>query len=80
VYDEAHCRIEMRLVSQRKQRARVGDECFEFETGEIITTEYSYKFTCDRFARVAGAAGWATREVWTDPKRWFAVLALERTA
>ena len=74
--DEQH-RIEMHLVSQRVQQVRVADRQFTFEAGETIRTEYSHKYTPERFEALARQAGLAVREHWTDDRRWFGVFYLE---
>src|SRR5206468_10376899 len=40
-------RIEMHLVSRRRQRIALGGECYEFEEGETLHTENSHKFTVE---------------------------------
>lgn len=66
-------RIEMHLVSRRAQRATVAGRVFEFEDGESIHTENSYKYTVDGFQALARRAGWAPQAVWTDGQRRFAL-------
>jgi dimethylhistidine N-methyltransferase len=69
-------RIEMYLVSRRRQRVRVGTHEFDFEQGEAILTEYSHKYTLDSFADLAGSAGLVPRRTWTDPHERFCVQFL----
>jgi dimethylhistidine N-methyltransferase len=76
MYNAAKRRIEMYLVSTCSQFARVGAERFEFAAGDSICTEHSYKYTIGQFATLAATAGLAPVRVWTDPRRWFAVLYL----
>jgi dimethylhistidine N-methyltransferase len=75
-YNAAKRRIEMYLVSTCSQVARVGAGRFEFAAGESICTEHSHKYTIDQFATLAATAGLGLVRVWTDPRRWFAVLYL----
>lgn len=81
-FDADHGRVEMRLVSELAQAVHVpplneGDPLeISFERGDFITTEYSYKYDLDDFAGLAGEAGWHLDEVWTDERRWFAVVLL----
>jgi len=70
-------RIEMHLVSRKSQTVTVGGEAFEFEPGETIHTENSYKYTCDGFKNLAHQAGWIERALWTDPAGNFSVRALK---
>jgi L-histidine Nalpha-methyltransferase len=72
-YDEALGRIEMHLVSARRQAVRVGGRVFRFEAGETIHTENSHKYAVDGFASLAGEAGWQLVRTWTDSEALFAV-------
>ena len=74
LYNEEKGRIEMHLVSLSDQEVRVGDETFAFRKGETICTEYSYKYDLDGFARLIGETGGRVERVWTDDKRYFAVV------
>lgn len=77
IYDEEHGRIEMHLVSLRDQHVRLTDEhTFQFEAGEAIRTECSYKYSVDEFAELARTAGLTVEVVWTDPDQLFSVLYL----
>jgi L-histidine Nalpha-methyltransferase len=73
IYDRAHSRIEMRLVSRCQHQVVVVGERFEFGEGERITTEYSYKYRMETFHELAAAGGWQIERTWTDKKRWFSV-------
>lgn len=77
-FNAGESRIEMHLESVREQEVRIGRHHFAFAPGETIHTENSYKFSADAFLEMARQAGWRRRAVWTDPKGWFAVAALER--
>jgi dimethylhistidine N-methyltransferase len=72
-YDEAEGRIEMQLVSLRRQQVKVGTSVFRFDEGEPITTEYSYKYEAGQFADLAKSAGFSCVRVWIDEKRLFSV-------
>lgn len=80
VYNEAHERIEMRLVSQRRQRVVISGHEFHFGRGEPILTEYSHKFRLDRFHQLCSEAGWQARRSWSDRNRWFNISYLERAS
>ncbi|HEY0190769.1 MAG TPA: L-histidine N(alpha)-methyltransferase, partial [Kofleriaceae bacterium] len=67
VWDAQKSRIEMHLVSRRKQTVRVRGEVFAFERGEPIVTEHCYKHAPDALAGLLADAGWAVREVFADP-------------
>ncbi|MGM0413212.1 MAG: L-histidine N(alpha)-methyltransferase [Pseudomonadota bacterium] len=66
-------RVEMHLASQGPQRIELGGELFEFEDGETIHTECSYKYTVEEFRDLGRSAGFAPRRVWTDPDELFSV-------
>jgi dimethylhistidine N-methyltransferase len=66
-------RIEMHLVSTVKQMVRIGREFFQFDEGESIRTECSYKYTVDEFANLARTAGFDLANVWTDANDLFSV-------
>jgi len=70
-------RIEMHLVSRKAQTVTVGGEPFEFEPGETIHTENSYKYTRDGFKNLARQAGWIEHALWTDSAGNFSVRALK---
>jgi dimethylhistidine N-methyltransferase len=77
VFDEKHSRIEMYLVSRRRQVVNLDGQTIRFTAGEVICTEYSYKYTLDAFRDLARAAGLSVRQVWTDEAGWFSVQYLE---
>jgi len=70
-------RIEMHLRATRPTTVRLDGRLFSFAAGETIHTESSYKYTRERLAALAEAAGWSLETVWTDPKGWFALALLE---
>ena len=73
VYNVEKARIEMRLFSSRAQTVNVCDETFTFASGESILTEYSHKYTVERFGAIASQAGFTLSQVWTDPDGLFSV-------
>lgn len=81
-YNQSFHRIEMHLVSKRKQRVYVGkiNETFDFVEGETIHTESSYKYTLGQIEVLAKKAGLTVRRHFTDKNRWFdlALLAPSR--
>lgn len=70
-------RIEMHLVSRRRQTVRFGGERFDFDEGDSVHTENSYKYTVDGFRALAAGAGFAPRAVWVDAARRFSLHWLE---
>lgn len=76
IYNAREGRIEMHLVSLARQDAMICNRHVRFEAGETIHTENSYKYTIGEFWRLAAAAGWSWRRVWTDPAQLFSVHEL----
>src|SRR5262249_48983645 len=68
--------IEMFLVSLRRQDVRLGDERISFEEGESILTERSFKYDLDDFRARVPRSGLRVEAVWTDARKYFAVLYL----
>ena len=77
-YNEEEGRIEIRLVSERDQRFRLGGESFSIGKDEAILTEYSHKYTLEGFAAMAATAGFRVERVWMDAERLFSVQYLVR--
>jgi dimethylhistidine N-methyltransferase len=75
-YNEAAGRIEMHLVSRRRQAVPVDGLEFVFAEGESIVTEHSYKYTLREFRQLAAWAGFKVVRCWTDERRWFSVQYL----
>ena len=72
-YNSVRGRIEMHLISERKQTVRVDGHSFEFNAGDSIHTENSYKYTIDEFQGLARQAGFAPCRVWTDTDDLFSL-------
>jgi dimethylhistidine N-methyltransferase len=70
-------RIEMHLVSSKRQRVELDREGFVFEQGESILTEYSYKYTAPEVAKLASRGGFRVAAWYTDSAEDFAVAFLE---
>ncbi|QOR38337.1 L-histidine N(alpha)-methyltransferase [Billgrantia diversa] len=79
-FNEADSRIEMHLVSLRDQAIRVAGERVDFEEGESLHTENSYKYSVAGFRELAGRAGFEPRAHWIDRDSLFCIHYLERAA
>ena len=79
-YNAALGRIEMHLVSRKKQCINLEDEVFHFDEGETIHTENSYKYTAHEFQLLAREAGWHPKMLWSDRDGLFNVHYLSLTA
>jgi dimethylhistidine N-methyltransferase len=66
-------RIEMHLVSRRRQQIAFGGECYDIDEGEALHTENSHKFTVDGMRALAHRAGFRPGPVWVDADRLFSV-------
>lgn len=75
---ESPPRIEMRLVSLRRQTVRIRGlrRDFVLEQGESIHTENSHKYTVAGAADLCGAAGLALAAQWIDEQNLFGLLLL----
>ncbi len=76
-YNAGRVRIEMHLVSKRPHSVRIEDNIVEFEQGETIHTENSYKYTVEEFAELAAKSGFCQQQVWTDKAGLFSVQLLK---
>jgi dimethylhistidine N-methyltransferase len=75
-YNPIESRIEMHLISRTRQRVRVEGHAFDFEIGEGIHTENSYKYTAEGFALLAADAGFRREGLWIDDAALFSVQLL----
>lgn len=69
-------RVEMHLEARSAQRVNLAGRRIEFAAGETIHTENSHKYRPERLRALAGSAGWAVTEWWTDPAALFSVWLL----
>jgi dimethylhistidine N-methyltransferase len=74
IYSPAEGRMELYLISEIDQTAKIGEKRFRFRAGEKILTEYSYKHTIGGFITLARQAGFHFEQVWTDDDRLFGVF------
>ena len=75
-YNAEPARIEMHLIADAPQRVRLEglDLTVDFDTGEGIWTENSYKFTRDGTEAMLAEAGLELDEWYTDAERRFALV------
>lgn len=76
IYNKQVGRIEMHLISECEQTVHLDDLTIAFEPDEIITTEYSYKYSLEDFRQLARRAGLKVEQVWTDERQLFSVQYL----
>jgi dimethylhistidine N-methyltransferase len=75
-YNPRESRVEMHLISQKRQVVHINGETIPFIRGESIWTESSYKYNLDEFEQLAAAAGFRVERVWMDKQQWFSVQYL----
>lgn len=72
--------IQMFLDVKEAHEVNIGGERIRFRAGESIHTENSFKYEPEEFLALARRARFSRREMWTDPREWFAVFLLEAAA
>lgn len=81
VWNPEASRIEMHLVSTRRQTVSLGPDgpIFTLAEGDHVVTEHSYKYDPAGFRRLLAQAGYTGVESWSDPQQWFSVQLLQVT-
>jgi dimethylhistidine N-methyltransferase len=72
-YNEAEGRIEIYIRSLADRQAVIAGRQIAFAAGELIHTEYSYKYAVPEFRALAAGAGFRPVDTWTDPAELFSV-------
>ena len=72
-YNEAEGRIEIYIRSLANQEAWIAGTPILFAKGELIHTEYSYKYSVPEFRALAAEANFRPVDTWTDPAELFSV-------
>ena len=80
VWNAAHTRIEMHLVSTTRQRVRVAGHEIAFERDEPIVTEHCYKYPVPVIEALLRRAGWRVRDTFADPRGWMRTWLCERAS
>jgi L-histidine N-alpha-methyltransferase len=77
-YDERAGRVEMFLISDRRQQVAIDelDLTVSFEENEAIHTENSYKYSLEEIDALAGEAGLAVCRQWFDDQHQFSLNLL----
>lgn len=76
-YNAALQRIEMHLVSRRRQQVRLAGDTFDIPEGWSLHTENSCKYTVAGLQALAEQAGFRPAAVWTDERALFSVHWLQ---
>jgi dimethylhistidine N-methyltransferase len=66
-------RIEMHLVSKDTQTVNVDGRLIQFDKGETLHTENSYKYSLASFTALTNAAGFTLEKSWLDEDELFSV-------
>jgi dimethylhistidine N-methyltransferase len=72
-YNSAAGRMEIGIESLADQTVRIAGHPFRFGAGEVIDTQWAYKFTVEEFRSLGMQAGFEPREVWVDDHRLFSI-------
>jgi L-histidine Nalpha-methyltransferase len=75
-WKDIESRIEMHLISTRTQTVNICGRRIDFQEGESIHTENSYKHTPEKLISIGRDAGWETWKVWKDHAGLFGVILL----
>ena len=73
IFNEQLDRIEMYLRSTQHQVVSWPGGEKLFDSGALIHTENSYKYTPEKFKSLLLSAGFKTIDSWTDPNAYFLV-------
>ena len=73
IYNSDKNRVEMHLECSKKHSVNIGENVYDFESGETIHTENSYKYTIDEFHQLSAQAGFNPVKVWTDEAALFSI-------
>ncbi len=74
LFNTERSRIEMHLQARRAVTVTWPQGSRQFEQGERLHTENSYKYTVEGFAALLSAAGFKSSQRWLDDRGWFAVF------
>jgi L-histidine Nalpha-methyltransferase len=77
-YNQVKNRIEMHLLSKGKQKVKVNklNQLFDFEKGETIHTENSYKYTLKSIEQLANKSNLRVERNFLDKNEWFNLALL----
>ena len=76
-FNEKKSRIEMHLVSKKKQVVEILNTKIYFREGETIHTENSYKYTVSSFQNLAELSNFEIIDVLKDKKSFFGVFVMK---
>lgn len=74
VYNAEAGRIEMYLTCLEAHETEIGGEQIQFQKGEDICTEHSYKYSREAFIELAASCGFELVSDWSDSREYFSVF------
>ena len=66
----------MHLISKNNQKVILNNQVFEFEKGETILTEYSYKYNLKSIEELANKSNFKVKRNFLDKYEWFNIALL----
>jgi len=72
-FNQKKSRIEMHLISLQNQQVRIAEQVIEFKKDQSILTEYSHKYSIEKFQALAEQAGFESVKTWVDKDKLFSV-------
>jgi L-histidine Nalpha-methyltransferase len=79
IFNENESRMEMHLVSKEDQQVKLNGSCVvDFQKGESIHTENSYKFTHKMIQDLAANAELKVKKVWNDDLDYFSLTLMTK--
>lgn len=78
IFNKKHNRIEMYLKSKEENQAEIPviNLLIKLKKGEMIHTEFSYKYTFSQIEKIAKKVGLRLVKKWTDKQNYFALVLL----
>ncbi len=77
LYNAGRGRMELHIVSRRRQVVHVAGRAYRFGCGESIHAEDSHKYSMEEFQALARRAGFRPIAVWCDAERLFSLHFLQ---
>jgi dimethylhistidine N-methyltransferase len=74
IFNNDESRIEMALEATETQIVRLGERQRRFRAGDLIVTEYAYKYSADAFAALLEVAGFGNIRRWQSEDRGYTVF------
>jgi dimethylhistidine N-methyltransferase len=76
-YNDLEGRVEMHLECITAHKVAISGKTFDFNAGERVHTENSYKYTVEEFQDIARKAGFTPQTTWVDSRSYFSLHYLQ---